>query len=981
MSLRALILLGIQLSLMLSTSRIWVALAAIICGAVLGAAPVLAQDTGSISGVVVDAASGESLPGANVSIKGTTTGTATDLNGRYTIKGVEVGTYDLVFSFIGFQQKTITGVEVTAGETAKLDVTLAEQTAELDEVIVEAEVSRASDAGLLKDRAKAAALSDAISAEVMSRAGAGNAADAMEQVTGASVVDGKYVYVRGLGGRYANTQLNGIDLPSADPEQKSVQFDLFPTDLLKNVVTLKTFTPDRPGDFSGGLVDIATKSFPSDFSLKLSTSTTINTQTHFNDEFLTYQGGNLDWLGFDDGTRSVPGALQGLEANDFPSRTTSLTGDAAADYSDLSKSFNGVMSPVRRTAPINQSYSLSLGNQSDVAGRPLGYILGLTFDRSSSFYDSGETGRYQLGGSFDQLSEIVLLDDQESTEETTLGGIANFSYKIAPNHEVGVNTLYTHSGAATTRLQVGRWTEVGENDVFRNRSLFFNERDVLSLQARGESLISGLNDLSVEWDGSYSTTSQVEPDRRFFASIARPRAQGDTLYSAFDQGLRPPQRLFRDLTESKYTGSVDVTLPFTAFDRKGEIKVGGAYSTSDRDFSERAFSYNEPNFGSGVVFTGDELSFFDENNVGIVNGDPNDPVFGLTIDDQTSEFSSYDGERTIQAGYAMVELSLLDRFRFIGGARVEATDLTVQATPDSTGGFTTTDILPSVNLVYELRDDMNLRAAASRTLARPTFREVAPYPGFNFIQGEVIIGNPDLGRTLISNLDLRWEWFRRSGEVFAASLYFKDMDDPIEKTFIGSSSNTGNQLTWRNVGQATVYGAEFEARTRLDFLSSRLQNVSVGGNLSVTRSQIDVPCLEFESDGVTCARGELVFRQVNDESTTRDLQGQSPYLLNLNATYSNPESGTTVGTFFNVNGERLSVVSTGSTPDVFEQPRPELNVTFSQDILKNWTVSAKAKNVLNSESQEIYTFRGEELTYQRYKSGRSFSLGLSYSLK
>ena len=945
-------------------------------------APVsFAQETGTIKGVVVDATNGESLPGANVSIKGTTTGTATDLNGRYRLTDLDPGTYDIVASFVGFARQTVTGVEVEAGETTTIDVTLQEESAQLEEVIVEAEAARDSEAGLLKDRARASAVSDAVSAEVMSQSGAGDAADAMEQVTGASVVDGKYVYVRGLGGRYASTQLNGVDLPSSDPSKKSVQFDLFPTELLENVVTLKTFTPDRPGNFSGGLVDIGTKTFPSQFSFKFSSSVSINTQTHFDDNFLTHAGGDLDWLGFDDGTRSVPDRLDGLASSDIPDRPVLVDSEQEAQqYSELSRSFNDTMVPTSRLAPINQGYAFSLGNQSDVGGRPLGYVVSLSYDRSSSFYDNGTTGRFELGGSFDTLDELILLNDQNATESATLGGIANFTYKLTPNHEVGVNTLYTHTGESSTRLQEGRWTEIGSDDTLRNRTLLFKERDVLSLQLRGKSFFSQFGDVILEWSGSFSQTTQEEPDRRFFASIARVQARGDTLYSAFDQGLRPPSRLFRNLDESKYTGSVDITVPFSFADRQANVKFGGAFDYAERDFAERSFSFNEPEFGSGIKFDGNGAAFFDPSNRGIVSGDANDPVWGLTIDDQTSDFSSYDGERTVGAGYAMAEVPVTERLKVIGGARLEVTDLTVQATPDSAGGFTTSDVLPSVNVVYKLRDDMNLRAAATRTLARPTFREIAPYPGFNFIQGEVIIGNPNLTRTLISNLDLRWEWFTRPGEVLAASLYYKSMDDPIEKAFIGSSSNTGNQLTWRNVGTATVYGAEFEARTRLDFISDALQYVSVGGNLSITQSEIDVPCLEFEADGETCARGELVFRQVNNESSTRDLQGQSPYLLNLNANYNNPETGTSVGAFYNVFGERLSVVSTGSTPDVFEQPRPKLNLTFSQDLLDHWTISAKAKNVLNSAFEEIYTFGGEEFTYQRYESGRTFSLGVSYSI-
>jgi len=945
------------------------------------AAPTTVENVGTVSGVVVDGQQGEPLPGANVTVKGTATGTTTDLKGRYRLDGLEPGTYDLIYSFVGFQRKTVTGVEVKAGEITSLDVTLTEETEQLDEVVIEAQAARDSEAGLLKERAEAAAVSDAVSAELMSASGAGTAAAAMERVTGASVVDGKYVHVRGLGGRYTNTQLNGIDLPSSDPEKKSVQFDLFPTDLLENIVTLKTFTPDRPGNFSGGLIDISTKRFPEDLRVSFSSSASMNTQAQLGGQFLTHPGGNLDWVGFDDGTRSIPGQLSDLPPDQIPDRP--IFAEDPGSYSQLSKSFSGVMSPQAGTAPVDQSYSASLGNQNQVVGRPLGYIVSLTYDRSASFYDDGTTGRYQLGGDSGTLSELILLEDQKATTETSLGGLANVTYQATPNHELGVNTLYTHTGESTTRFQQGQWSgEAGPKDVLTNRTLLFKERDVRSVQLRGNSYFEELGGIRLKWNGSYSKTTQEEPDRRFFADIARVQASGDTLYSAFDQGLRPPTRIFRNLDESKYSASVDVTIPVSLSGRQGQVKFGGSYETTDRDFSSRQFSYNAPDPNSGVNFRGNATEFFREENLGIVEQDGSgNTIFGLTIDDQTNEFNSYTGERTIEAGYLMGEIPVFNRLTVIGGARVEPTDLRVQALPDSVGQIEEFDVLPSLNLKYELNDNMNLRLAGTQTLARPTFREIAPYPGFDFIQGEVIIGNPDLNRTLITNVDLRWEWFTGPGEILAASVYYKTMENPIEKAFIGSSSNTGSQLTWQNVDEATVYGAEFEARTRLGFLSDALRYVTFGGNLSLTGSEISVPCFELAEDGSTCRRGPLVYRQVNNESATRNLQGQSPFLLNLDLRYENPDLGTNVGVFYNVFGERLSAVSTGSTPDVYTKPRPQLDVTMSQQLFGRWKASLKAKNLLNSDHKQVYTFRGNEFPYQIHRTGRSFSFGLKYTIE
>ncbi len=237
-------------------------ISALVCFALSISFQLKAQDTGTLSGTVVDAESGETLIGVNIVIEGTTIGTSTDLDGRYSIRDIEAGTYTIIASYVSFQRQTITGVEINAGEVTTLDLTLQPETEELEDVVVTAGAILNNEAGLLRQRQKSIAFSDAISAESISRSGAGDAASAMSKVTGATVVGGKYVHVRGLGGRYSSTHMNGIELPSSDPNKKSFQMDLIPSNLLDNIVTLKTFTPDKPGNFSGGIVDIGTKSFP-----------------------------------------------------------------------------------------------------------------------------------------------------------------------------------------------------------------------------------------------------------------------------------------------------------------------------------------------------------------------------------------------------------------------------------------------------------------------------------------------------------------------------------------------------------------------------------------------------------------------------------------------------------------------------------------------------------------------------------------------
>ncbi|MDZ7765537.1 MAG: carboxypeptidase-like regulatory domain-containing protein [Melioribacteraceae bacterium] len=364
----------------------------------ISTAAIFAQ-TGKITGKIVDAETGEAVIGCNVLIDGTTMGAAAGIEGTYSIKNVPAGTYDLVFSSVGYTKKTVTDVKVISGSATKIDIILPIESFETDEVVITAEAAKNTEAGLLISRQKSNAVSDAISSEQFSRSGAGNAADAVKQVVGASVVDGKYVFVRGLGDRYSSTQLNGAELPSSDPNRKAFHMDLLPTNLLENIVTIKTFTPDKPGSFSGGIVDIGTKNFPKEFTLKFSTSSSVNSFATFNENNISYEGVEGDFLGFDTGLRDIPSFLTDPDIEIPIEQQARFDEELALKLDKASKSFNNVMDLQRKTAPLNRSFSFSIGEDLSTGEESsFGYLGSLTYSRNFSFYDDGKIGRYILTG-------------------------------------------------------------------------------------------------------------------------------------------------------------------------------------------------------------------------------------------------------------------------------------------------------------------------------------------------------------------------------------------------------------------------------------------------------------------------------------------------------------------------------------------------------------------------------------------------------
>ena len=941
-----------------SCSPRWLAACLLILSVVAwGATPAAAQPkSGAIAGVVIDGETGDPLPGANVTIAGTATGTATDLNGRYAIKGLAPGAYDVVFSFIGFQQKTVTGVEVEAGTTTQIDITLAPETAQLEEVIVSAEAARDSEAGLLKQRQKAAAVSDAISAEAIGRSGSSTAADALEKIPGASVQDGKYVNLRGVQGRYVNTQLNGADLPSADPDRNAVPLDLFPGALLDNVVLSKTFTPDKPGNFTGGNINIGTKSFPENLSFSLSSSITHDSEIGFGEDMLMTTGG----------LNELPDALRN---GSVPSIAEAYSNEEAAQrLSAASRAFTPNMVPAQRQAPVNQSYGLSFGNQFEVlGGRPLGIVASLSYSQDASGYENGTTGQYKLPGDVvnnDALNQQLRYNDVKGSRETLVGGLMNLSFRPHADHELGLNVLYNRSDEETARFQSGSLTrDLTGGAVFQTRTLQQTLRTLRSLQARGQHMFGlGQTGIRLEWNSTLSRSEQDDPDHRFFSNHYRRDDGGDTTYTIAPSIYSVPARYFRNLEETTWSNDLSVTIPVG----KADVKVGGSYLQKDREFRERRFDYQEDQ----ASYRGNPGQYFGEQAGLIGQDDFGRYRFGTYLVDATQSSNNYNGQQAIAAGFAMLDTPILPTLRFVGGVRVEHTDMTV-ATIDQQprrGALEEFDLLPSGSLIYNVLDDMNVRLAYGRTLARPTFREFAPLSSFNFVGDYVFVGNPELERTTVHNLDMRWEWFVRPGEVLAASVFYKDFTNPIERVINPVASGANEEIQFRNVGNATVYGLELEARKRLDVIAPWLEYFQVGGNLTLTRSEIIIAEDEMER-----------IRAFNPNAAdTRDLQGQAPYVVNADVGYENPELGTSISVFYNIFGPRLHALADG--PDLYEQARSTVDVVASQRVFGGFSVKASVKNAFNAAHEISQHFKGTTYVNQRYPMGRSISLGLKYDL-
>ena len=882
------------------------------------------------------------------------------------------GVYTISVSKVGYGVQE-SEISVFPGQDQRLEFTLAVQVIQMEGLVIETDApEEKQEDQLLEERRQAIEIQDAIGSDEMSRTGSGDAAQAVSKVTGTTVVDGKYVYVRGLGDRYSSTQLNGSELPSADPYRKAVQMDMFPSSLLDKIVTIKTFSPDKPGNFSGGAVEMWTKRFPESFTFTFSQSAAYNERATFNDNAILYPGGGDDWLGMDDGTRALPSLIRG--GAEIPNIGQAWNDKEAAYQLDkISKAFNPVMAPSTQGLPMNQSYAVTIGNQYQVGGRPLGVLGSFSYSRKSNFYDDGQVGRWQLTGNVEEVNELnndYLLTDTHGSSEALWGGLMNISYKLTPDHEIGFNYIRNQSGESEARYLSGPFPrDLGANSTYETRVLKYTERSLDSYQLRGEHDVNSLHDLHIEWTGALSATSQEEPDLRYFTdnyTIQTRNGVVDTSYAIRSSIYPQPNRYYRDLQEDNYNVTLDMALPFNQWSGLySRLKFGGAINGTDRAFRENRYEF-KVDYGGQYGYSGDPYGFWTDN-VGLVDTTGRLNRFANYVVDASEDRGNYDGKSTVAAGFAMVELPLTPKFQFIGGLRVETTDMKVTSFDEGleAGNIKETDYLPAANLIYLMSDAMNLRVAYGRTLARPTFREMAPYSSFDFVNDLIFTGNENLERTLIDNYDVRWEWFVRNGEVLAASVFYKNFTNPIERVI----KTINGEVQYQNVHNAKVVGLELEARQRLDKIHPVLAPFQIGANLSFIHSEVSI------------APEELTKIRAFDPnaSNKRQMQGQSPYVLNLDFSYGDERRGTSATILYNIFGERLSEVSLGGTPDVMEQPRGMLDFNFKQRIWNNVSLKFAVKNILDAETRKVYPYKGTEFVSRSYKYGRSFSLGIGYN--
>jgi len=938
----------------------------------------LAQSKASISGKIIDEESGEVLRRASVLILGKKIGAYTDTKGEYRILNLPAGVYSIQVSYIGYNTKTIENIELKENQNYILNVVLSSTIKKTDEVVIEARRELNNEAAILAQRKNASQVSDGISIEEIKRTPDNDAGQSLRRVSGVTLVGDKFVYVRGVSERYNNTTLNGTALATTEPDKKAFSFDMFPADFLQNANVAKSFTPDLPGNFAGGLVQLNTVDFPSSRSFKVSFGTSMTDNLTFNRKFITYNGGKTDWLGFDDGTRSLPNNFP-KSPQDMRNLFTRLRSDnenilkqAQSEWVEISRSLNS-KTWKRDTikAPLNGSINMSYSDIYRIGNSEIGIIANALYGNSYS-YDEIFRATLESSGKVYNFNQGTV-----STFSTNLGGLFNFAFKLDDNNTFSIKNTYNNSSDNETTIMLGRKDQV----ITRQYGFQFVQKTLFATQLTGEHNLPFLNNSFLDWKFGYSNSKRDEPD---FKRVRYSKANEDNpwhidIYDLNGNGYQAG-RFFSYLNEDAYSGALNFSLPISSL----KLKTGLLFEKKKRDFNVRSlvinkgtlmmkyyydedFNYIVPNWGDEDFYNSDFLLEPED----IFSNPENFQPSRLGIGEETKPTDSYKANENLVAGYLMVDIPFElagNKFRVITGARIESSNQKLMSLyPIASNNTDSTfvdesyvDILPSFNLIYQLANTMNLRFSASQTLTRPSLREYAPFIFYDFyFQGDVA-GNPNLKRSLIRNFDLRWEMFPNPGEVISVSLFYKSFKNAIEESVIGTSSNYKRTFANAN-GHATNYGAEFEARKNLGFISDWTRYFSLNFNLALINSDITV--------------------KQNNAEDYRTMWGQSPYSLNIGLFYFHPEWGTSVNTSYNVAGKRIIQVADitrypVSDPHVYEIPRNVIDLSISQTIFNTLDIKLVAKDILN----EQITWKQMGNDVLKTKKGRSFSFGIGYKM-
>lgn len=930
------------------------------------------SQSGEISGIITDALTGETLPGATILIDGTTKGSAADFDGKFVIRNVMPGTYNLVINYITYNTKRIPDVRVSTNSVTSLKVQLEPSASqELQAVEVVVTLNKENNTALALQQKNAACVSDGISAETIRKTPDRNTSDVLKRVSGTSIQENKFPIIRGLNDRYNTAFINGSPLPSSESDRRAFAFDIFPSNMLDNLVIIKTATPDMPGEFAGGIISINTKSIPQKDFQMLSIGTSLHTLTTFKN-FKTYRGGKLDFLGVDDGTRTIPEGIPDTK------HFEKLTADEKAEKAKLMTP-SWKINEKNALPAINLQYSL--GKNLAFGNKKLGFLFAYT-------YQNGFIQNQSIRREFEESATGVILraelNDEVHTKSVLNSGLLNLAFKINDNNQISFKNIYSINSSDKVQIRSGaRELDNDPHQYERSSNRLFTQNLLYTGQLEGEHFIPESR-IRFKWTSGFSDVNREIPNMRRVVYQKQSTQESDTGvdYAAVVQnnGTIPTaagNMFWSDTQEKLYSMRYQASAPVNIKTYNIELKAGAMHQFRKRSFAARNLGFSRyrktsqpsaPFDNELLLLPEDEI--FSAEHLGLqANG-----MGGFKLEEATKVHDSYNASSLLNAAFIMADSRVTEELRIIFGARLESYNQKFAYTQIGTNQAHTTDttvadVLPSINMIYSFSSKTNIRASYYRTVSRPEFRELAPFQFYNFELDNILSGLPHLQRCVIENADLRYEYYPGSGQLLSISGFYKYFKNPIE-LYQRAGTAGAAELSYTNVPHAVNYGAELEYRFKLNFLIKNdsnffFSNSTLFTNVALVRSKVDVSQIPG--------------------SRPRPLQGQSPFIINAGLIYTHPTQKWSASASYNIVGRRIYITGNVQEPDIWEKGRNVIDLQFS----KNWNERIELRlnikdllaqtqlfyqNVNSKEKfEDLHDNRWQETTF-----GRTISINLSY---
>ncbi len=863
----------------------------------------LTAQTGQIEGKITDANSGAKLSAVSISVNGASTGSSSNVDGNFVLKLPAGKKYAITFSSVGYQVKVLEDVTVLEGKLISLDIVLNRLAKTQEAVIIRSTSRKETTAALISYQKNTNVVAQVISAETIKRSPDKNTGEVLKRVPGTSIQEGKYLVVRGLADRYNQAMLNGILLSSTEPDRKTFSFDILPSSMIDNIIINKSFIPELPGEWAGGLIQVNTKDVPARDFLNVQIGTGFNTQT-IGKEFYSYAGSSTDWLGFDNGKRGLPAAIPRKAVfADLDNGEKTALGKEFSNIWTAQKNNTNTIPALNQSFLINGGFKKNLGSKNKIAA-----ILAVNYSRSNkrtAFENQVNLFQNNIASlNFDYFNN-------KYSKDILAGALANITLQLGNNSKISFKNMLNVNTANYTTLRTGKDFESNSvtGDNVRATELAFKANTFFNTQLSGEHNIKKFA-VKLHWFGSFNILDQYIPDQRRIQynqdDPTNPNSPYSLLIGASKSSQKSGSRYYGFLNDYVYTAGADMDKDFLINNLQQTIKGGYFFQVKDRLFDSRPFAIYLPSDNPALRHLGADQVFASGN-----FGTGYDNM--LAFNELSGSSYRYIANSILNAGFLQLDNRISDRLRAVWGLRMENFDQVIGSVNKNDPRHVynnVTDYLPGLNLTYKINPKTNFRLSASQTVIRPEFRELSTFQFYDFDLGATVAGNTALVRTKVSNFDLRYEIYPRGGELITMGLFYKYFKNPIEAYFnVGSGG--ASTYNFINADEANSFGVEIEFRKKMDF-NPLFKNFTIQGNIS------------------------YIYNRVTSKSTaiTRPMQGQSPYLLNAGIQYDLEKYGINTTLLFNQIGRRIVFVGGSDQPPIWENPRPVLDFQLAKKLLK-----------------------------------------------